>query len=156
LSQVVDTISELIADNPKMLRETVNPEFVSHIAETLTIQHQEKLCGARFVNMLRIMCSLDGESLVYNQCVVMSHAIIQMMESAENPFSQVKISKDGDVQIACPARSKKSYTSAKVEWVHMSAFKARGTKHEGVFEKFLMAKPLRECNDHEKALRSVF
>ena len=137
-----------------MLTETVNPEFVSHIADTLSYQHQEKLCGARFVNMLRIMCSLDGSSIVYNQSVVMTSAIVQMMESEENPLPQVKISTDGDVQIACPKqRIDGVYSSAETDWVYMSDFKARGTIHDGVFEKYLMEKRLKDCTDHEKILR---
>ena len=58
--KVVDTLSELIADNPKLLQERCTPEFVSTITECMIRQHEEKLCGARFVNMLRIMCSRDG------------------------------------------------------------------------------------------------
>ena len=152
--KVVDTISELIADNNKMLSETVTPEFTSHIADTLCTQHEERLCGARFVNMLRIMCSLDGQPMVYNQSVVLTHAALQMMESDENPFPQVKISKSGDVQISCNKKKKSGKYSAKsVDWVAVSSFHAAGTEHEGVFEKRLMAKPLRICTDHEKTLR---
>ena len=152
--KVVDTISELITDNQQMLMETVTPEFTSHIADTLCLQHQQQLCGARFVNMFRTMCSLDGEPLIYNQSTVLIHGVAKMMESDENPFPQVKISNDGDVQVACPTRTQSgNYSTAQVDWLHISDFLPFEEKHNGAFEKYLMEKPLRACTDHEKTLR---
>ena len=154
--KVVDTLSELIADNASLLDNQVTPEFVSHIADCLHAQHKEKLCGARFVNMLRSMCSLDGNPLVYNQSIVLANSLAHLMELEDCPLSRVKIGKDGMVQITGPTKSATGqYTWTKPKWIKLSQFQARGTKHDGVFEKYLFNKPLRNCTDDEKTLRCV-
>ena len=138
-----------------MLWLQVNERLVEHVTDCVMAQHNSGLCGARFLCLLRACCSLDGEPVVYNQTQVLSHSLKKMMNSNQNVLSSLRISSSGDVEISAPqwSATEQSYTNYQSSWINMTSFQARGTKHDGMFEKYLFDKPLRACSDNEKTLR---
>lgn len=154
LSQVVDTYGELFRSNPLLL-QTVSDETITLIVRCLKSTMAGTLEGARFLDLLSMLCVYSDTPIPANQSRIVEHFLYPDFAM----LGQLRLGSDGPEFSLSPSSyhdgaSKGNGTETKALpslWLSLATIEALPKQREGVLE--CLCKEIQDNSVDEKTFR---